>query len=121
SVRSVKRHDLFLRGLAIARRSRPDMRAVLVGEGPERSRIERLIGEVGLNGAVRLTGRVDDVRPYLRETRVVALTSEREGLPNAILEAMAMGRLVVATEVGGIPELVRNGREGFLVSPNPED
>jgi L-malate glycosyltransferase len=121
NLRPVKRHDLFLRGLAIARRSRPDVRAVLVGEGPERSRIERLIGEIGLDGAVRLTGRVDDVRPHLRETRVVALTSEREGLPNAILEAMAMGRLVVATEVGGIAELVRNGREGFLVSPNPED
>src|SRR5262249_38075142 len=49
------------------------------------------------------------------------LTSEREGLPNAVLEAMAMGRLVVATAVGGVPELVRNGREGFLVAANPED
>jgi glycosyltransferase involved in cell wall biosynthesis len=119
NLRQVKRHDLFLRGLAIARRTRPDLRAVLVGDGPERSRIEHLAAELGQAGAVRLTGRVDDVRPHLRETRVVALTSEREGLPNAILEAMAMGRLVVATEVGGIPELVRHGREGFLVSEDP--
>jgi len=121
NLRPVKRHDLFLRGLAVARRSRPDLRAVLVGEGPERERIERLAGDLGLRDAVRLTGRVDDVRPYLLETRAVALTSEREGLPNALLEAMAMGRLVVATEVGGVPELVRHGREGFLVAANPED
>ncbi len=121
NLRPVKRHDLFLRGLAIARRTRPDLHGVLVGDGPERSRIEALCSELGLGDAVRLTGSVDDVRPHLRATRVVALTSEREGLPNAILEAMAMGRLVVATEVGGIPELVRHGREGFLVSPNPED
>src|SRR5262249_51453065 len=121
NLRAVKRHELFLRGLAVARRSSPRLRAVLVGEGPERERIERLAGDLGLRDAVRLTGRVDDVRPYLRGTRAVALTPEREGLPNAILEAMAMGRLVVATEVGGVPELVRNGREGFLVSANPED
>jgi glycosyltransferase involved in cell wall biosynthesis len=121
NLRPVKRHDLFLRGLAVARRSRPDLRAVLVGEGPERERIERLAGDLGLADAVRLTGRVDDVRPFLRETRAVALTSEREGLPNALLEAMAMGRLVVATEVGGVPELVRGGREGFLVAASPED
>jgi glycosyltransferase involved in cell wall biosynthesis len=121
NLRPVKRHDLFLRGLAIARKTRPDLRAVLVGDGPERPRIEALASELGLGDAVHLTGSVDDVRPFLRETRAVALTSEREGLPNAILEAMAMGRLVVATEVGGIPELMRHGREGFLVSPNPED
>ena len=121
NLRPVKRHDLFLRGLAIARGSRPDLRGVLVGEGPERPRIEGLVSELGLGDAVRLAGSVDDVRPFLRETRAVALTSDREGLPNAILEAMAMGRIVVATEVGGIPELVRNGRDGWLVSPNPED
>jgi glycosyltransferase involved in cell wall biosynthesis len=119
NLRPVKRHDVFLRGLALARRTRPDLRAVLVGDGTERPRIEALASELGVADAVRMTGSVDDVRPFLRETRVVALTSEREGLPNAILEAMAMGRLVVATEVGGIPELVRHGREGFLVSPDP--
>jgi glycosyltransferase involved in cell wall biosynthesis len=121
NLRPVKRHDVFLRGLALARRTRPDLRAVLVGDGTERPRIESLASELGVADAVRMTGSVDDVRPFLRETRVVALTSEREGLPNAILEAMAMGRLVVATEVGGIPELVRHGREGFLVSPDPAD
>jgi glycosyltransferase involved in cell wall biosynthesis len=121
NLRPVKRHDVFLRGLAVARRTRPDLRAVLVGDGPERPRIEALAAELGVSEAVHLAGSVDDVRPYLRETRVVALTSEREGLPNAILEAMATGRLVVATEVGGIPELVRHGRDGFLVSLDPAD
>jgi glycosyltransferase involved in cell wall biosynthesis len=121
NLRRVKRHDLFLHALAIARRERPDLAAVLVGDGPERPRLEALAARLGLLPVTTFAGQVSDVGAYLRRTRVVALTSEREGMPNAVLEAMAAGRLVVATNVGGVPELIHHGRDGWLTSSRPEE
>ena len=92
---------------------------MLVGEGPERPRLEATAAELGLGERVRFAGAVTDVRPFLAEARVVALTSDHEGLPNALLEAMASGRPVVATRVGGVPELVRDGVDGLLTDADP--
>ena len=92
---------------------------MLVGEGPERSRLEKLAAELGIAERVEFRGEVADVRAHLADARVVALTSEHEGTPNALLEAMAMGRPVVATPVGGIPDLVRDGVDGCLAEPTP--
>jgi glycosyltransferase involved in cell wall biosynthesis len=113
-----KRHDRFLRAFAGVARAVPDARAVLVGDGPERPALEWLVAELGLRDRVRFVGAVQDVRPHLASARVVALASDHEGLPNALLEAMAMGRPVVATAVGGVPELVRDGDEGRLSPPD---
>lgn len=112
-----KRHDRFLRAFARVARAVPDARAVLVGEGPERPELEWLAADLGLRDRVDFVGAVHDVRPIVATARVAALTSDHEGLPNALLEAMAMGRPVVATAVGGIPELVRDGDEGRLSPP----
>lgn len=112
-----KRHDRFLRAFARVARAVPDARAVLVGEGPQRPELEWLVADLGLGDRVRFVGAADDVRPYVRDARVVALASDHEGLPNALLEAMAMGRPVVATAVGGVPELVRDGDDGRLSAP----
>jgi glycosyltransferase involved in cell wall biosynthesis len=109
-----KRHDLFLRALATVLPLVPDVHAILVGDGPERPALERLAHDLGISHAVEFAGRVADVRPYIERSRVVALTSDHEGLPNALLEAMAMGRPVVARAVGGVGELVHDGREGWL-------
>jgi glycosyltransferase involved in cell wall biosynthesis len=113
-----KRHDLFLRALAAVSAIIPDVRAILVGDGPERPALERLASELGVS--VEFAGRVSDVRPFIERSRVVALTSDHEGLPNALLEAMAMGRPVVARAVGGVGELVRDGREGWLTGSDAE-
>lgn len=113
-----KRHDLFLRALAEVSVVIPDARAILVGDGPERPALERLASELGVS--VEFAGRVADVRPFIERSRVVALTSDHEGLPNALLEAMAMGRPVVARAVGGVGELVRDGREGWLTGSDVE-
>jgi glycosyltransferase involved in cell wall biosynthesis len=113
-----KRHDLFLRALAAVSTIIPDARAILVGDGPERPALERLASELGVS--VEFAGRVADVRPFIERARVVALTSNHEGLPNALLEAMAMGRPVVARAVGGVGELVRDGREGWLTGSDVE-
>jgi glycosyltransferase involved in cell wall biosynthesis len=89
----------------------------LVGEGPERERLTRLIAERGLGEVVRLAGSVPDARAVLRDYQFAVLPSYTEGLPNAVLEAMAAGLPVVATAVGGVPEIVEDGVTGLLVPP----
>lgn len=87
----------------------------IVGEGPERPRLEALVRERGLEGAVRLVGARADVPTLLAAFDVFALPSRNEGVSIAILEAMASGLPVVATRVGGNPEVVDDGRTGLLV------
>lgn len=116
NLRRYKRLDLFLASFAQVRERCRDARAVIVGDGPERPHLHRLASELGVAGAVRFTGSLPDPRPEVAGAHVVALTSLHEGLPNALLEAMAMGRPIVSTAVGGVPELVRDGIDGHLVS-----
>ena len=92
------------------------VRLVLVGEGPERSRIEELCRSLRLTNAVTLAGQQDDPNPYYAIADVFALPSHSEGSPNVLLEAMAAGIPVVATAVGGVPELASNGRDALLVN-----
>lgn len=93
---------------------------VVVGDGPERNSLEKLASGLGLGDDVRFTGTVADVRPWLAAMDVFVLPSLEEGSPNAVLEAMASARPIVATRVGGIGELLEDGRTGWLVPPrNP--
>lgn len=95
----------------------PQARLVLVGDGPERARIEQEVGALGLAGAVTLTGQVPSAEPYYGIADVAVLSSLSEGSPNALLEAMAVGVPVVATRVGGVPEIVSDGENALLVAP----
>jgi glycosyltransferase involved in cell wall biosynthesis len=101
----------------------PDARLVLVGDGPERAALERRAKELGLNGRVEFTGarpRSEVLRALAGATAVV-LPSAWENLPHAAVEALAVGTPVVATTVGGVPEVVRDGVNGLLVPPgDPE-
>ncbi len=110
-----KDHDTALRALEGVRRGLPGVRLLLVGDGPRRRALARRIDDMGLAAHVRMLGGVADVAPLLAAARVVWLTSRTEGLPNALLEAMASGRPVVATRTGGVPEVLRDTVEGFLV------
>jgi glycosyltransferase involved in cell wall biosynthesis len=116
NLRPYKGHERFLRALAVARRAVPDARAILVGDGIERRRMERLARDLRLGSAVTFTGLVPDTRPFVRRSNVVALTSDHEGLPNALIEAMAMGRPLIATRCGGTREIVDDGVNGLLVT-----
>ncbi len=89
----------------------------LVGDGPLRPRIESLISMHGLQKQVTLAGWASsaDVFDKLRAARVMALPSTSEGLPVVIMEALALGRPVITTYIAGIPELIRDGQEGFLL------
>lgn len=91
---------------------------VFAGDGEMRPELERLIAEYGLRDRVRITGWVsgEQVRSLLQDARGLILPSLAEGLPVVIMEAMALARPVVTTRIAGIPELVRDGEEGWLVS-----
>jgi glycosyltransferase involved in cell wall biosynthesis len=116
-----KRHDVFLRAFRLLLDDVPEARATLAGQGVERARLERLAADLGLGSSVTFAGQISDPRPIVAASHVVALTSEHEGFPNALLEAMAQGRPVVSTRVGGVPELVRDGEDGFLTSGDPAE
>lgn len=114
-----KAHTDLIRALALLRNSEPGLlvRLMIVGEGPERQRIEAAIGAAGLEGRVIFAGQVDDVKPYYAAADVAVLSSVTEGSPNALLEAMAASVPVVATAVGGIPEIVAHRETALLVPP----
>jgi glycosyltransferase involved in cell wall biosynthesis len=95
----------------------PDARFVLVGEGPDRTELERLIGELGIGDRVQLQGRRTDMPAVYASFDMMVSSSRREGLPMAILEGMASGLPWVATSVGAVPIVVRDGQTGVLVLP----
>lgn len=95
----------------------PDARFVLFGEGAERERLERRVAELGIGDRFRMPGFRDDLDGLLPWASAVVLPSFTEGLPNVALEAAAAGVPVVATAVGGTPEVILNGQTGFLVPP----
>jgi len=90
---------------------------VLIGDGPSRVDIERTAHQRGVQELIRLVGwqSSDEVRRWMLESRAIVLPSLAEGIPVVLMEAMALGRPVIATYVGGVPELVRPGVNGFLV------
>lgn len=86
-----------------------------MGEGPQRKLLAARVREYGLDSHVRLQGRVEDIPSFLNSIHISVSCSDTEGLSNALIEAMAAGRAVVATEVGGNRELVRPKETGLLV------
>jgi colanic acid/amylovoran biosynthesis glycosyltransferase len=114
-----KAHHLLLQAVALLREEGIAFELVLIGDGPLRGDIERLIDRLGLGTHVRITGYIssEEVRREILEARALVLSSLAEGLPVAIMEALALGRPVVSTSVAGIPELVRPGVCGWLVPP----
>lgn len=111
-----KGHEVFLHSWA--KSWRPGAVALLVGDGPERARLERIALSLGLpSGAVRFLGTRADVPDVLGATDLFVLPSFEEGFSNAILEAMAAGAPVIATDVGGNREAVVDGVTGLIVAP----
>ncbi|MGB9662819.1 MAG: glycosyltransferase [Moorellaceae bacterium] len=116
-----KNHLLLIEAFALAVKEHPTMQLWLIGDGPLRPAVEKTVVEMGLEGTVLFLGIRDDVPKLLADSDVFILPSDWEGVPLTVLEAMAAGKPVVATAVGGVPELVEDGVTGILVPPrNPE-
>ena len=90
---------------------------LVVGEGPLYGRLQEQVNSLGLRGRVRFLGSRSDIPNILAASDVFVLSSDWEGNPLAIMEAMAAGKSVIATRVGGVPELVTHGKTGILVTP----
>jgi glycosyltransferase involved in cell wall biosynthesis len=112
-----KGQGYLIEAWAAVHRREPSARLVLLGDGPTRPELERKARELGLQDCVRLGGFQARVAEYLDAGDALVHPSLTEGMPNVVLEAMAAGKPVVATRVGGIPELVADGESGLLVAP----
>lgn len=119
SLEKVKRFDRFLTIVASLRnRIGITLRVVIAGDGQERREVEILAEKTRKLGiVVELPGRITDPMPLLLQANALLLTSDREGTPNVIMEAMACGLPVVATDVGGVSELITHKVTGFLFQP----
>ena len=120
---AVKGVLVLLRAFARVLKTHPDAHLTLVGDGPERARIEALASELGCSEQVHFAGYLSqqEVAQELQKANLFALPSFAEGVPVVLMEAMASELAVVATRIAGIPELVEDGKTGFTVPAGDED
>lgn len=109
-----KGHTVFLEMAEIVRKSCDNVRFMIVGDGPQRERLELLGIELLETGELVLTGYLPGFSRYFPQVDILVNASFSEGMPNVVLEALSYARPVVATEVGGVGELIEHGRTGFL-------
>jgi glycosyltransferase involved in cell wall biosynthesis len=110
----IKGPDVFFEAAAGLARRRPSVGFVMVGEGPMRAELAERAAEMGLEERIVLPGHVQSLTEVLRRSAVFVCSSRSEGFPTVVLEAMAAGVPVVASNVGGVPELVADGVNGLL-------
>ncbi|MDH4361612.1 MAG: glycosyltransferase family 4 protein [Nitrospirota bacterium] len=121
SLLPVKRWDRLLKVARVLKTVvGDDIHFQIAGDGPLRSALEKLAGDLGISGCVKFLGAVHDIPTFLSGAKFLVHTSESEGCPNAVMEAMACGLPVVAMEAGEIPYLVEAGKTGFVVSQGDE-
>jgi glycosyltransferase involved in cell wall biosynthesis len=113
----VKGHELLLRAVASLMNKIPNITVVIVGDGPLMPELKQLAHELGMEKKVVFVGQRYDVYDLVNSMDVFALPSIHEGIPMGLLEAMALRRAVVASRVGGIPEVIDHGVNGLLVAP----
>ena len=120
-LRPVKNLPLLLKALQRLHIEFPDIRAILVGDGPERSNLESLADSLSIRHIVHFSGNTKDVRPFLSAGDLFVLTSESETFSNAALEAMSMERAVVLPNNGGSAEMVEHEVNGWIFEPGDTD
>ena len=119
----VKAVQYLIEAMAIIHQEMPDVKLVIVGDGAERSRLEELAERLDLKSCIQFAGQVPQERipQVMHQADVFALPSLTEGFPVVLLEAMAAGLPIVATNVGGIPDIVEDGVNGYLVNAKSPD
>jgi glycosyltransferase involved in cell wall biosynthesis len=116
-----KGYEYLLEAFNLFQKDAQDGRLLIIGEGPERLALERSVKNKGLSGKVFLPGYRDKAHKYLQHCKIFVLSSLTEGFPITLLEAMQVGIPVVATSVGGIPQVIIHEETGFLVPPKSHD
>lgn len=116
-----KGFEKLIRAVAQLRQAGHEVQLWIAGDGDARADLEQLIGELGCGDYVRLLGHIADPKLFYEAIDIYALSSIREGLPNVVLEAMAMETPVMATRTAGVPMLVEDGKSGLLVEPGSVD
>jgi N-acetyl-alpha-D-glucosaminyl L-malate synthase BshA len=120
--RPVKRITDLVYAMSIVTKQEPDARLMLVGDGPDRHSVEKLIESLGLHKNVTLTGFRSDIPNLLRCSDIGVLCSETESAPLTLLEGMSTGLPMIATKVGGVNEIINHGKNGLLIPPkHPEE
>jgi glycosyltransferase involved in cell wall biosynthesis len=109
--------EVFVRAALLLHSLRQQAHLVLVGDGPMEAQVRRMLADHGLAGQVHLPGLLDDMPALYRELDVLVSSSHSEAMPLALMEGMASGLPVVATRVGGVPDMVAHGQTGWLVAP----
>ncbi len=115
NLRPIKELDTLIDAMPQILKQHPQTRLAIIGEGPERKKLEHRLASMNLADSVSLLGFIGAPDVYLRNTRIGILCSSAEGSPNAILEYMCAGLPIVATNVGGVGELVTDGENGYLI------
>jgi len=121
-LRSWKGHPYFIEAIPHILRAIPDAVFYIIGDGPQLQKIEKIVRTLSLKGKVFMLGQREDIPELLASLDVIVHPSTaNEGVPQAILQALAMGKPVVASNVGAIKEVIINGRTGFLVPPQESE
>jgi glycosyltransferase involved in cell wall biosynthesis len=117
----IKNHALFLQMADRVRKTAPNAHFVVIGDGEHRAEVETQVDTLGLRDAMTFTGWLQDLKPAYSDMDVLVISSDNEGTPVSIIEALAAGVQVVSTAVGGVPDLLRGGEYGRLVPPGDPD
>lgn len=117
----IKGHDVLLAALARVREELPEATLEIAGDGPFDAELRATVARLGLTDAVSFLGRVSPAAPVFERAAVVVVPSRGEGFGMVALEAMERGRAVVASDVGGLPEIVEDGVSGLVVPPDDPD
>jgi glycosyltransferase involved in cell wall biosynthesis len=117
----IKRQDVLLRAFAKVRAELSETRLLLVGDGPLRQQLEALAKELGIAPAVHFAGYQPSSASFLQAMNVFALTSRSEGMPQAVLEAAVAKLPIIASRVGGLPEVIQDGRTGLLFEAGDDE
>jgi glycosyltransferase involved in cell wall biosynthesis len=117
NLRPEKGYDVLLDAAAVVKERDLPIRFISVGRGPLEDQMHRRCAELGLDEHVRFLGERDDVLELLVASDVFVLASRQEGLPVVLMEATSVGIPIVATAVGGVPQVITDGVEGLLVPP----
>ena len=117
----VKNHEMLIRSFGKLHKQFPDYTLTIYGEGPNRGNLELLINRLSLNDSVFLPGATKDIFNSIKSAELFVFTSNYEGMPNALLEAMCLGLPVVSTKVAGATDLIKHEENGYLVEVGNED